>query len=107
MYLFHPNFKNPGKSSFKGAGGTMPITVAPFALACGGFGSCIEQPSDPNFFIPPLDSLGDRLMYRLAYRNFGDHQRWAVTHCATVRSSVVERLSVFRSAPAPDSARRL
>jgi hypothetical protein len=97
MYLFHPNFRNPRKSTFKGAGGTMPITVAPFALACGGFGSCIEQPSDPNFFIPPLDSLGDRLMYRLAYRNFGDHQSWVVNHSVDVGSSVGERWYEFRA----------
>jgi uncharacterized repeat protein (TIGR01451 family) len=27
-----------------------------------------------------LDSLGDRLMYRLAYRNFGDHESLVVSH---------------------------
>ena len=27
-----------------------------------------------------LDSLADRLMYRLAYRNFGDHEALFVTH---------------------------
>ena len=27
-----------------------------------------------------LDSLGDRLMYRLAYRNFGDHESLVVNH---------------------------
>jgi hypothetical protein len=27
-----------------------------------------------------VDSLGDRLMYRLAYRNFGDHESLVATH---------------------------
>jgi hypothetical protein len=27
-----------------------------------------------------LDSLGDRLMYRLAYRNFGDHEAMVINH---------------------------
>jgi hypothetical protein len=100
MYLFHPNFRNPRRSTFNGAGGTMPITVAPFALGCGGFGSCIEQPSVPKFGIPPLDSLGDRLMYRLAYRNFGDHQSWLVNHSVDVGTSVGERWYEFRAPPA-------
>ena len=40
------------------------IAVAPFTQACNG-GTCIPQPNRQQ-----LDSLGDRLMYRLAYRNF-------------------------------------
>src|SRR5206468_2170764 len=31
-----------------------------------------------------LDSLGDRLMSRLAYRNFGDHESLVVNHSVTV-----------------------
>ena len=27
-----------------------------------------------------LDTLNDRLMYRMAYRNFGDHQAIVVNH---------------------------
>jgi hypothetical protein len=100
MYLFHPNFKNPRKSTFKGAGGTMPITVAPFAMACGGFGACVQQPSPAA---PPLDSLGDRLMYRLAYRNFGDHQSWVVNHSVNVGTSVGERWYEFRAPSASTS----
>ena len=30
-----------------------------------------------------LDSLADRLMFRLAYRNFGDHEALVVTHSVT------------------------
>ena len=41
------------------------ISVLSFAEACNG-GSCIPQPMTSR----QLDSLGDRLMYRLAYRNF-------------------------------------
>ena len=35
-----------------------------------------------------LDSLADRLMYRLAYRNFGDHEALVVNHSVTAGSSV-------------------
>jgi hypothetical protein len=93
QYLFHVDFLNPNNSTFTGAGGTMPILVNPFGLACGGFGACIQQPG----VFDTLDSLGDRLMYRLAYRNFGDHQTWLVSHSVTAGSSVGERWYEFRS----------
>jgi hypothetical protein len=40
---------------------------------------CIAQPSPAT---PPdyLDAIGDRLMYRLAYRNFGDHESLVLNH---------------------------
>ncbi len=112
-YLFHADFTTPSNSTFTGAGGTMPINVASFGLACGG-GSvgCIPQ----RGIADRLDALGDRLMYRLAYRNFSDHQTWLVSHSVTAGSSVGERwyefhapenstsLSVFQQGTfAPDS----
>jgi hypothetical protein len=45
-----------------------------FQQACGG-GTCIPQPGTTQ-----LDSLGDRLMYRLAYRNFGEYESLVVIH---------------------------
>ena len=58
------------------------LTVASFAPACNG-GTCIVQPNKQK-----LDSLGDRLMYRLAYRMFGDHASMVVNHSVTAGSSV-------------------
>ena len=112
-YLFHVDFATPANSTFTGGGGTMPISgVASFSLACGGFSACIPQRGVTDL----LDSLGDRLMYRLAYRNFSDHQTWLVSHSVTAGSSVGERwyefhapetsttLSVFQQGTfAPDS----
>jgi hypothetical protein len=93
-YLFHVDFATPTNSTFTGAGRTMPIPgVASFSLACGG-GGCIPQRGTTAL----LDSLGDRLMYRLAYRNFsGDHQTWLVSHSVTAGSSVGERWYEFRA----------
>jgi hypothetical protein len=95
QYLFHVDFATPSNSTFTGDGGTMPIAgVAAFSLACGGSGACIPQPSPGE----NLDSLGDRLMYRLAYRNFsGNHQTWLVSHSVTAGSSVGERWYEFRA----------
>jgi hypothetical protein len=38
--------------------------------------ACIGQPGTTS----KVDALGDRLMYRLGYRNFGDHQTMVVNH---------------------------
>ncbi len=95
QYLFHVDFTTPANSTFTGGGGTTPIPgVASFSLACGGFSACIPQPNGGE----ALDSLGDRLMYRLAYRNFsGDHQTWLVSHSVTAGSLVGERWYEFRA----------
>jgi hypothetical protein len=56
---------------------TGPTTVpgVTFSRACGG-GACITQPGTTQL----LDSLGDRLNYRLSYRNFLTHEAMVVTH---------------------------
>src|SRR5205823_8859988 len=60
--------------------GPRNIPVAAFNAACSGGGTCIPQPNTSQ----RLDSLGDRLMYRLAYRNFGDHESVVVNHSVAV-----------------------
>jgi hypothetical protein len=72
LWKFHVDFNNPGNSAFTGP---VNIPVAAFSEACGG-GVCIPQLGTTQ----QLDSLGDRLMYRLAYRNFGDHESLVVNH---------------------------
>lgn len=76
-YKFHVDFTNPANSTFTGP---VSVSVASFTQACNG-GACIPQPGTTQ----QLDSLADRLMYRLAYRNFGDHESLVVAH--TIKSS--------------------
>jgi hypothetical protein len=70
---FHVDFANPAKSSFTGPNN---ITVPNFSEACGGFANCVPQPAPGE----EVEVLGDRLMFRLAYRNFGDHEAMVVAH---------------------------
>jgi hypothetical protein len=56
--------------------------VAAFTRGCDG-GACVEQPGTTQ----KLDSLGDRLMYRLAYRNFGTHENLVVNHSVRTGTS--------------------
>src|SRR5262249_30654294 len=65
---------NPSNCTFTGP---HVINVPAYTLLCGGGGgACVQQPSPGS----QLDALGDRLMYRLAYRNFGDHEAMVVAH---------------------------
>ena len=72
LWKFQIDWATPANSTFSGP---TQFSVAAFNEACGG-GTCIPQPATTQ----KLDSLGDRLMYRLAYRNFGDHEALVVTH---------------------------
>ena len=79
LWRFHTNWATPANSTFTGP---TNIAVAAFNEACGG-GTCIPQPSTTQ----TLDSLADRLMYRLAYRNFGTHESLVTNHSVTVGST--------------------
>ncbi len=109
-YKFHVDFTTPANSSVTGP---TDLPVQAFSNACGTTGTCIPQSGTTQ----QLDSLGDRLMYRLAYRNFGDHEALVVTHSITAGTSVGERwyelrpsagaLTVFQQGTyAPDATYR-
>src|SRR5256884_463120 len=89
LFKFHVDFTTPANSTFTGP---TAIPVASFSEACGR-GTCIPQPGT----MQQLDSLGDRLMFRLAYRNFGDHESLVVNHSVTAGSSVGVRWYEIRS----------
>ena len=63
-WRFHVDFASSANSTLAGPYTT---SVATFTEACSG-GTCIPQPGTAQ----QLDSLGDRLMYRLSYRHFTD-----------------------------------
>jgi hypothetical protein len=106
VWKFHVDWTTPANSTFTGP--TL-VPVAAFTEACSG-GTCIPQAGTSQ----QLDSLADRLMYRLAYRNFGDHETMVVNHSVTAGTSVGVRwyelrvsggsVSVFQQGTyAPDS----
>ncbi|PWU02424.1 MAG: hypothetical protein C5B51_20775 [Terriglobia bacterium] len=74
MFKLTPNFAVPANSTFVGP---INIPVTAFTGSCGGFGgSCVPQTGTST----KLDSLGDRMMYRLAYTNFGTYESMVVNH---------------------------
>jgi hypothetical protein len=56
------------------------IPVNAFTPACNG-GICIPQPNGTK-----VDSVANRLMPRLAYRNFGDHESLVVSHSVALNN---------------------
>jgi len=80
FWKFHIDFTTPANTTFTGP---TTLTVPSYTEACGTSGTCIPQSGGGS-----LDSLSDRLMYRAAYRNFGDHEAIVVNHAVTVGTSV-------------------
>jgi hypothetical protein len=84
LWQFHVDWTTPANSTLTGP---TNIPVAAFTEACGETvtelnyttGNCIPQTGTSQ----GLDSYGDRLMYRLAYRNFGSHQSLVANHTVT------------------------
>jgi hypothetical protein len=89
MWKFHVDWTTPANTTLTGP---VTIPVAAFSMACNG-GTCIPQVGTTQ----QLDSLADRVMYRLAYRNFGDHESLVVNHSVTAGSSVGVRWYEIRS----------
>src|SRR5262249_44724387 len=80
FWKFHVDWTTTSNTTFTGP---TSITVPAYTEACGG-GTCIPQAGTTR----TLDSLADRLMYRAAYRNFGDHESIVVNHAVTAGASV-------------------
>jgi hypothetical protein len=87
MWKFTPNFATPANSTFTGP---QHITVDAFSALSGGVP---QAPGDGT----TLDTLSDRLMYRNAYRNFGDHEAVLVSQSVNAGSSGGVRWYEIRS----------
>jgi Dockerin type I domain len=79
IWKFHVDWSNTSNSTFGNNGQPdfvipVPDFTPPECLLSQGV--CIQQRESPY----QLDALGDRIMFRLAYRNFGDHESFTVNH---------------------------
>jgi hypothetical protein len=109
-WKFHVDWTTPANTTLTGPA---TLATAAYSEACAG-GTCIPQSGTSQ----KLDSLADRLMYRLAYRNLGDHESLVVNHSVVAGSSTGVRwyelrpdashnLSIFQQGTyAPDSSFR-
>jgi IPT/TIG domain len=80
IWNFHVDWTTPANSTF-----TSGVTLATASFdsnMCFYDRWCVHQPSPGE----GLDAISDRLMYRLAYRHFSDHETMVVTHTVDVGS---------------------
>jgi hypothetical protein len=87
LWRFHVDWSNPQSSTFGSNGQpsfTLPVAAFVRPQCVYGYGDCALQKGGPQ----GLDVLGDRLMFRLAYRNFGDHESLVLNH--TVKAGALE-----------------
>jgi hypothetical protein len=67
LWHFHVDFTTPANSTFTLFSSP---AAAGFSVLCGATRDCVPQGGTTQ----RLDGIGDRLMFRLAYRNFGTHE---------------------------------
>jgi hypothetical protein len=81
LFQFHVASFSPPSATFTGP---TQITIPVWSQLCGGSRSCISEPPGGE----KVDSLGDRLMHRFAYRNFAGHERLVATHSVDTGGSI-------------------
>ncbi|GAA0707677.1 hypothetical protein [Dokdonella soli] len=69
VFRFHADFVTPANTTFTLAGSP---AAAGYTALCASSRACVPQLGVAN--TDWLDGIGDRLMFRLAYRNFGGHE---------------------------------
>jgi hypothetical protein len=87
-YHFHADFTTPANSTFTTFANP---PAAAFTALCPSTRACVPQSGVTS--ANNLDGIGDRLMFRLAYRNFGDHE--SVVGNYTVSASGVAGIRWF------------
>lgn len=94
IWKFHVDWTTPANSTL--GNNTQPssvVQVADFVRPnCSLAGNrayvagCVPQAGDPS----QLDPIGDRLMHRLTYRNFGDHESLVLMHTVVADSTTMQ-----------------
>ncbi len=91
LFDFHADFAVPGNSTFTERAES-PLAVAAFDPSTPPGRDDIEQPPPANNATAALDAIGDRLMNRLQYRNFGTHESLVVNHTVNVGTGTTQAL---------------
>lgn len=82
LWQFHVDWVNPSNSAITGPAN---LPVGAFTNGCKGSSSCAPQLGTTQL----VDGLGDRLMFRLAYRHFADgHESLVATHSINTPTAV-------------------
>jgi hypothetical protein len=80
LWDFHLDWVTPSNSSLT----NFPVSVPTYTPGCYRpndvtYTTCVPEPSSSTTKVT-VDSVGDRLMHRFAYRNFGSYESFLVSH---------------------------
>ena len=82
LWRFHVDWQNPANSTLTGP---TNLPVAAYLNGCKASSNCAPQLNTSQL----LDGIGDRLMFRLAYRHFADgHESLVATHSINTPTAV-------------------
>jgi hypothetical protein len=97
LFDFHADFAVPANSTFTEPQTTYPapLPVAAFSLVNPAGRRDIIQPPPASGVTMALDSIADRFMHRLAYRNFGSYETMVTNH--TVGAPASTTFGAFRA----------
>ncbi len=80
LWDFHLDWSNPANSKLSRSSLTVPTYTPGCYLVTHPLNTfCIPQPTTATSGVR-IDSVGDRMMSRLAYRNFGTYESFLITH---------------------------
>jgi len=75
-FQFHSDFTTLANNTFTGP---VAIALPPYTDTCNNLKPCIPQPGTTDV----VQGWGDRMMYRITYRNFGTYESVVMTHSVT------------------------
>jgi hypothetical protein len=96
IWKFHVDWSTTANSTMGLSGqpnSVLPVAMWTPAQCTEGQGTCVPQEASPY----SLDVLGDRLMFRLTYHNFGDHEALLVNHSVVADARIGVRWYEVRS----------
>ena len=88
LWQFHVDWTTPANSTFTQS--SIPVTAyipGCYSLTSPGNTECVPESTSATTG-QRIDSVGDRMMFRFAYRNFGDYQSYLASHTVQVGSAV-------------------
>ena len=88
LWQFHVDWTNPANSTFTQSTVASPsYTPGCYSAANPTNTVCVPEPSTSTSG-EPIDSVGDRFMFRFAYRNFGAYESYLMSHTVQTGTGV-------------------
>lgn len=94
LWQFHVDWTNPANSTFTQSTVSTPVyTPGCYNVRFPSNTVCVPEPSTASTN-QPIDSVGDRMMWRFAYRNFGTYQSYLASHTVQVGTGSLSQTGI-------------